>query len=68
MTSTETKALNIRTINNFAAIISNLLDEALGQERQNEIKVAPLLNLRYYAHMLENIVGEALDYALKQED
>ena len=68
MTSTETKALNIRTINNFAAIISNLLDEALGQERQNEIKVAPLLNLRYYAHMLEHIVGEALDYALKQED
>ena len=68
MTSTETKALNIRTINNFAAIISNLLDEALGKEGQNEIKVTPLLNLRYYAHMLEHIVGEALDYALKQED
>ena len=67
MASTETKALDIRTINNFAVIISNLHDEALGQDGQN-IKVAHLLNLRYYAHMLEHIVGEALDYALKQED
>ena len=30
MASTETKALDIRTINNFAVIISNLHDEALG--------------------------------------
>ena len=67
MASTETKALDIRTINNFAVIISNLHDEALRQDGQN-IKVAPLLNLRYYAHMLEHIVGEALDYVLKQED
>lgn len=67
MTSTETKALDIRSINNFAVIISNLIDEALGEDGQN-IKVAPLLNLRYYAYRLEHVAGEALDYALKQED